>query len=258
LHDRLNSLGTVISHHVENFAHISVTDSTHATARRLVETADAEELELGSTLIIADRQDRGEGRGERSWDSPAGGLYMSWVLPNVDAGTIPLLPVLAATAASDAISALGVADVRIKWPNDILVGGKKIAGILIFARHGEIIWVAVSLGVNLDSAPKISEDQGLAATSIAEHLKTGEADGWRHKLVVDFVEGFLRSVQDPAPALERWRLQLVQKPGDEISVRLASGKTISGILEDLSSEGFLRIRHGEEETVVTGGDIIES
>jgi cystathionine beta-lyase family protein involved in aluminum resistance len=89
-------------------------------------------------------------------------------------------------------------------------------------------------------------------------LKTEEVDMWRHRLVVDFVEGFLKSVRDPAPALERWRLQLVQKPGDPISVRLASGTTISGTLEELSAEGFLRIRHDGEETVVTGGDIIES
>ena len=83
---------------------------------------------------------------------------------------------LAATAAHDAISALGVADPRIKWPNDILVGKKKIAGILVFARHGETTWVAVSLGVNLESAPDITEGQGLAATSIAEHVKTGEPE----------------------------------------------------------------------------------
>lgn len=258
MHDRLKSLGPELSQYVENFAHISVADSTHAMARRLVSTVDAEELKLGSTLIIADRQDRGEGRGDRTWDSPAGGLYLSWVLPDIDAEAIPRLPMLAATAASAAISALGVADVRIKWPNDILVGGKKIAGILVFARHGETTWVAVSLGVNLDSAPDIPQDQGLAATSVAEHVKTGDADAWRRSLVVDFVEEFLSSVRDSAPSLERWRQQLVQKPGDAISVRLASGKTISGTLFDLSAEGFLRIRHNGEETVVTGGDIVES
>lgn len=256
--DRLNSFAVELARHVENIAFLNVTDSTHAMARRLIASVDDEDLKIGSTLYIADRQDRGEGRGDRSWESPAGGLYLSWVLPNVDTETIPRLPMLAATAAHDAISALGVADLRIKWPNDILVGKKKIAGILVFARHGETTWVAVSLGVNLESAPDITEGQGLAATSIAEHVKTGEPEAWRRALVVSFVENFLQSMRDSQPALERWRLQLVQRPGDQVSVRLASGKTISGTLVDLSQEGFLRIRHNGEETVVTGGDIIES
>ena len=258
MHNRLNSLGTEISQHVENFAHISVTDSTHATARRLVETVDAEDLKLGSTLIVADRQDRGEGRGDRSWDSPAGGLYLSWVLPDVDAATVPRLPMLAATAASEAISSLVVADVRIKWPNDILVDGQKIAGILISARHGETVWSAISLGVNLAEAPDISAGEGLPATSIADHVETGDFESWRESLVIGFLDRFKRCMEDPGPALDRWREHLIQRPGDQISVRIASGKTISGELTELSSEGFLRIRHDGEETVITGGDIIEN
>ena len=63
---------------------------------------------------------------------------------------------------------------------------------------------------------------------------------------------------DPKPALERWRNLLVQQPGDSVTVQLASGKTVSGTLVDLSKEGFLRICANGKERVITGGDIIES
>ena len=258
LRERLDHLMEELARHVENLVLFEVTDSTHALARRIIAEMDEESQKLGATLILADRQEKGVGRGDRSWESPAGGLYMSWLRSGIKAETITQLPMLAAIAAWDAITRIGVSDVQIRWPNDILVDERKLAGILVFARHGDNTWVTVGLGVNLEKAPVIDETEGLPATSIAELLESGEIKTWRHDLACTFIDQLDRLMENPAPAIDRWRNLLIQRPGDEVSVRLASGKVVSGTLLELTEEGFLKIRENGKERVVTGGDVIES
>jgi BirA family biotin operon repressor/biotin-[acetyl-CoA-carboxylase] ligase len=246
-----------LGQHVENLVLFNVMDSTHALAKRIIAEMDDESQNLGSTLIIADRQDRGEGRGDRSWESPAGGLYMNWLRSGIRADTIAQLPMLAAVAAHDAVTRIGITDVRIKWPNDILIDGRKIAGILVFARHGESSWVTVGLGVNLTTKPELEENGGLGAASAAELLGDGDFEAWRHELICTFIDQLDRLMDDPEPALRRWRELLVQQPGDAVNVRLATGKTVTGTLLELTEEGFLKIRDNGGERVITGGDVIE-
>ena len=183
---------------------------------------------------------------------------MSWLRSGIRAETIAQLPMLAAAAAHHAITRLGVADTRIKWPNDILANGRKIAGILVFARHGETSWVTVGLGVNLETVPVIEAGKGLPATSVAEQVGEGDVDTLRYELVCTFVDELDRMMKDPDPAIENWRELLIQRPGDTVDVRLASGMLVSGTLLELTEEGFLKIRENGKERVITGGDIIES
>ena len=258
MRERLDHLVRELANHVENLVLFDVTDSTHALARRIIAEMDEECQKLGATLILADRQEKGEGRGSRSWESPAGGLYMSWLRSGIKAETIAQLPMLAATAAHDAITRIGVSDVRIKWPNDILVGGRKLAGILVFARHGDTTWVTVGLGVNLETTPVIEASKGLPATSIADLIGAGDVKAWRHDLVCTFIDQLDHLMEDPVPAIDRWRNLLIQRPGEVISVLLASGRLVSGTLLEVTEEGFLKIREKGKERVVTGGDVIES
>ena len=165
---------------------------------------------------------------------------------------------LAAAAAHQAISRLGIDDLRIKWPNDILVGGRKLAGILVFARHGDTTWVAVGLGVNIVTTPVLEEPDGLPAISVAEILGDGDAGAWCDDVICTFVDRLDRLMDDPTPAIEQWRELLIQRPGDTISVRLATGQVVSGTLVELTEEGFLKITENGRERVVTGGDVIES
>ncbi len=255
--DRLERLKERLGGHVENLVLFDVTDSTHALARRIIAEMDDESQKLGATLILADSQERGEGRGGRAWASPEGGLYASWLRSGVKAETIAQLPMLAAAAAATAITRVGVADLRIKWPNDILVNGRKIAGILVFARHGGVSWVTVGLGVNLMQAPALGEG-ALPSTSVAEVLGDGDIEVWRHEIVCTFIDALNRLMENPDSALADWRQMLLQQPGDALDVRLASGEVISGTLQGLTDEGFLKISENGKERVVTGGDIIES
>jgi BirA family biotin operon repressor/biotin-[acetyl-CoA-carboxylase] ligase len=258
LRERLDKLVEKLGKHIENLVHFEVTDSTHALARQIIAEMDEESQNLGSTLILANCQEKGEGRGGRSWESPAGGLYLSWLRSGIKAETIAQLPMLAAAAAHDAIARIGVSDIRIKWPNDILAGGRKLAGILVFARHGDTTWVTVGLGVNVETTPVLEESTGVPATSLVELLGEGDSDSWRHEIICAFVDQLDHLMEDPAPALDLWRELLIQRPGDTVNVRLASGKVVSGTLLELTEEGFLKIRENGKERVITGGDVIES
>ena len=257
MRERLDRLTKQLTGHVENLVHFDVADSTHALARRIIAEMDEESQKLGATLILADSQDQGEGRSGRRWESPAGGIYLNWLRSGIKAETISQLPMLAATAAWDAITRIGISEARIRWPNDILVDGRKIAGILVFARHGGASWVTVGLGVNMETVPVV-EEGGVLATSIAEQIGKGDVEAWRHDLVCAFVDGLDNLMKEPAPAISRWRELLTQRPGDTLNVLLASGKVVSGVLVEITEEGFLKIRENGKERIVTGGDVIES
>jgi len=258
LRDRLDRLTGLLCDHVENLVLLDVVDSTHAMARRLIASMDDEELSLGATVIIADHQEKGEGRGSRQWASPTGGLYASWMQSGIDSETVARLPMLAAAATLSAVNSIGVLDARIKWPNDILVGGRKLAGMVVFARHGEAIWATVGLGINIDTTPVLDGSNGVQATSVAESLQAGDPDDWRDTLITAYLRNLTQSLTDPGPALATWRRHLIQKPGDIVTVRLASAAEVTGVLLAVSDEGFLKIDVNGDERVISGGDLIES
>jgi len=194
LSTRLDNMTRQLSAQIENFVLFQVTESTHVMARRVIAEMDDESQKLGATLIMADSQDSGEGRGDRKWKSPVGGLYLNWLRSGLASETIAQLPMLAATAAHTAVSGIGVPGARIKWPNDILVGSKKLAGLLVFARHGETNWVTVGLGVNLEISPILDDTEALPATAVAEHVEGTDLEHWRHSLVCTFVNELNRSM----------------------------------------------------------------
>jgi BirA family biotin operon repressor/biotin-[acetyl-CoA-carboxylase] ligase len=226
-------------------------------ASQLISEMDDEEQSLGSTLIVADRQDAGRGRGDRQWQSPEGGLYLSWLRSGVDAETTSKLPMLAAMAALEALAAVGVEGTEIKWPNDILVGGKKLAGILVFARHGESSWVTVGLGVNLATAPEIDQPGARPATCVADLVSHGDPVSQRDTLTCAFIRELASRLAHPEPSLAAWRARLIHSSGEGMSVRLGSGEIVDGTLVEITAEGFLRLEVDGHDRVITGGDIVE-
>lgn len=121
-------------------------------------------------LVVAARQTRGRGRRERIWDSPAStGLYVSFVLrPDWPADQAPNLAIVAGMAAYRALEKAGVANLRIKWPNDVLADGKKICGVLVEPRlgAGRIEFAVVGIGINAgQGAGDFPPDLRLPATS---------------------------------------------------------------------------------------------
>jgi len=242
---------------VENRLVFDELDSTQACALRLIEQVDAEEITLPTTLIIAGRQTHGRGRAERSWESPPGGLYLSWVASGLDQQLIARLPMIAAAAAAEAVIRLGIDSVALKWPNDLMVDGAKLAGLLVHARHGAVTWVAIGLGINLETTPSIDPGGAGSATSVADHLPPGDPDGWAELLIRIFCEGMAEGIATPDEKLELWRTRLIHRPGDGLTVRLGDGSQTRGCFSGLTKDGHLRLDVDGDEQVISSGDVVE-
>ncbi len=134
----------------QNIRYEEQLDSTNRLAKEL---ADAGEEE--GTLVICETQTQGRGRLGRQWHSaPAGGVYMSLILrPPLQAQAALPLTMLTALAVRDAISQIAGMEAMIKWPNDILLNGKKVCGILTelsVSPEGAVRWVIPGIGVNVN------------------------------------------------------------------------------------------------------------
>ena len=201
------------------------------------------------TVFVADIQKEGKGRKGRRWESQEGGLYFSFVLCGEDFSKPFQIPLLAGLAISDLLDSLGIRT-AVKWPNDVYVGGKKIAGILAELVRDRII-VGIGLNVNQRSFPQELEDR---ATSL--YLVTGRE--WDRKEVLlgvlEKLEEYLSEYREKGFGEFRRRIdeKLLFK-GEEVVI--ISEKPTAGILEGIDEEGFLILRTSEGLTKITAGDV---
>ncbi len=243
---------------MDNVVVFEAVDSTHAAALRLIEQVDNEELSLRATVLVAATQSRGVGRKSRRWSSPTGGLYLNWLGPRLSDQILARLPMIAAAAAHSAITAAGVEDAAIKWPNDILVEGRKLAGLLIHSRRGDAACVTVGFGLNVKPVTESLDEPIHAPISLAEIVGDEGLELRMLEAAVRFVKELQRSMTDFGPALERWRSLLIHRENDPMTVRLGNGDTMTGAFVGLTDEGFLRLLTDTGERVITSGDVIES
>lgn len=123
-------------------------DSTNTMAKRLA----AEGAEEG-TVVIAETQRKGRGRLGRKWESPKGGLWFSLILrPKTHPSKLSLITFMSSVAVAKALQEMYGLAVQVKWPNDVLVGNKKVCGILTEANvKGEVVnFVVVGIGINVN------------------------------------------------------------------------------------------------------------
>lgn len=146
-------------------------DSTNNEVKRLAEDGAAH-----GTLVISEIQEKGKGRRGRSWSSPKGeGIWMSLLLrPDFPPMQASMMTLLGAMAVADAIKRVTGLSAGIKWPNDIVVGGKKVCGILteMSAEIDYINYVVIGIGINVNNGADFPEEIKKVATSI--FLETGE------------------------------------------------------------------------------------
>ncbi|MFN2636295.1 MAG: biotin--[acetyl-CoA-carboxylase] ligase [Gemmatimonadaceae bacterium] len=142
--------------------HVEVLESTTSTldvAHRLA--ADAAP---SGTLVIADEQTAGRGRGGKSWQSaPGAGLWLTLIERPHDSSGLGVLSLRVGLAAAQSLDRFASEPIRIKWPNDLYVEEKKLAGILVETRWREqaVEWVAVGLGINVSPPVGVNSGAGL-------------------------------------------------------------------------------------------------
>ena len=224
-------------------------DSTNAEARR----------RLGGPTpiwIAARRQTAGRGRRGRGWASPAGNLYATLLIGRDEAPAgLAKLSFHAALAVADLFARFAAgADVATKWPNDVLLNGRKAAGVLLEnfgAGGGRAANLAIGVGVNLAHHPD-PETCRWPPTSLA--AETGRAPGFEEALAVlaGRVDHWL-GVTDFAAVRAAW-LALTPHLGRRIEVGLADGP-LTGTFEDVDAEGALVLRTGQGLRRITAGDV---
>ncbi|HEY1385722.1 MAG TPA: biotin--[acetyl-CoA-carboxylase] ligase [Dongiaceae bacterium] len=202
-------------------------------------------------VIRADRQTAGRGRRGRSWVSPAGNLYASLLLrPARPVSEAAALGFAAVTAIGDVAESLlpSAAQVRHKWPNDLLINGRKACGILLEAQPG---FVVLGIGVNLASHPA---DTPYPATHL---LAEGAAPIAPQALLDRFLAAFgplyeTWAVNGFAGLLPTWRRRAAGL-GAPIEVRLER-ETLIGTFRDLEPDGTLRLvlSDGTERRIAAG------
>lgn len=210
------------------------------------------------TVVTADEQTAGRGRRDRSWHSRAGdGLYLSLlVCPQRQIAPQSLLSLAAAVATAEAIITFVPSRVDIKWPNDILIGERKVSGILIEGTSTEpsAARIVIGIGINLNSheLPKELEDR---ATSI--FLETGsdiEPVQFRDYLLEKLGRWYqIWNAGDVKNILDRWRSLSSYAAGKEVRVITDTGEVI-GTTCGLAADGALRVQleSGEVRTIISG------
>lgn len=229
-------------------------DSTNARARQFGEDGATDGM-----VIIADRQSAGRGRLGRRWESPAGvNLYTSILLrPAIPVQQAPQLTFLSAVAVAETLNQLYQLPARVKWPNDILVNGRKIAGLLneMNAETEQIHFVILGVGVNLNmSAEQFPEELNYPATSVFL-----EAGGTVDR--VAFIRTFLQKldsyyseflVEGFMPIRRRWEA-LCEMMNVRVQVDQNTGG-LQGTVVGLDADGALRLQlaDGRVERILAG------
>ncbi len=230
-------------------------DSTNAEARRLAEVGEG-----GPLWVAARTQSAGRGRRGRDWSSPTGNLAATLLLttykPPAEAAQVAFVAALAAHDLCAAYVPLSL--VRVKWPNDVEVAGRKACGILVESgarAHGGL-WLAVGIGVNLASAPSGTERP---ATALADHL-TADAPAPTFDAALDTLrEAFYRRLRlweqgGFAAVADAWTARAAHL-GERCVARLPN-ETVEGVAEGLEPDGALRLRLPDGAIRrITAGDV---
>jgi BirA family transcriptional regulator, biotin operon repressor / biotin---[acetyl-CoA-carboxylase] ligase len=234
--------------------HFQTLDSTNSKAYELALNG-AEEGEV----VIAESQEKGKGRLGRQWFSPPFlNIYVSLILrPKIPPHQASLVTLMAAVATADAIQNFSGLLPLIKWPNDILLRGRKVAGLLneIHSEVDRIHFVILGIGVNLNVDEKMfSKEIGNIATSLK--VETGQTVSRKDFLQSLFLElekwYAMFSEQGSALILKAWRDRAHIK-GKQVKVT-SFGETLVGRAVDIDSDGalILETKGGRQKRVVAG------
>lgn len=235
------------------------TDSTNREAALLALSGAAE-----GTVVAASAQTAGRGRAGRIWASPAGvGVYVSLVLrPRLAPQAAPLVTLMTAVAVAEAVAGVTGLAPRVKWPNDVLLHGRKVSGNLteVALVADTVDHVVTGAGINVNTRGEdLPEDLRRKATSLA--VETG-----RPVSRLEVLRAFLERAEhwylalregDPGPVIARWK-ELSAVVGAPLRVGTPHG-VVEGLVADVDPDGLLRLvdARGHEHRLYAG-DVIDS
>ena len=227
-------------------------DSTNEEARRLSSEGGSE-----GTVVIAGSQVKGRGRFRRRWVSPPGGIYLSIILkPYVNSSKLPLITYISSLAGIRTIRGLTKLGASLKWPNDIVISGKKAGGILCETVKRTIVaGIGINLNTNLSLFPKTLKKQ---VTSVRFELGAQIDQDKFIKILLEEFDKLYRSflLRKYNEIITEWS-GLCETLGREIKIETARGH-VKGIAESIGSEGELNLRSSDGKIKkVHSGNVIK-
>lgn len=227
---------------------------------RLTSTMDAarEMARQGApegTVVVAGQQTAGRGRAKRIWLTPEGSIALSIILyPERD--YLPYLIMLASLAVVRSIENVAGLKAQLKWPNDVLINGKKVCGILIESdvQRNRVAYVIIGIGINANFGLAAFPEIFPVATSLSDELGkvVSRVDIIRHLLAE--IERLYLTLPDGEPVYQAWRDKLMTLGR---KVQVTSGETIlEGIAESVARDGNLLLRQTNGSlTEIIAGDV---
>lgn len=232
------------------FHHFDSIGSTNDEAKRLAGLGEPE-----GTVVTADTQTAGRGRGGRGWVTPPGSaIAMSVILrPKVKAIQATQVALLGGLAVLEGVQKVVNLPMQIKWPNDVLVRGKKVAGVLAEAAYSgdKLEYIVLGMGVNVNGGPPPDLKLEYEATSLATEAGSPLDRDAIMKSILAAFEARYSTVGTPALA-EAWRQHLAML-GERVKV-IGLTETVLGDLEGVTPDGALIIvtENGEKHTILAG------
>ena len=217
------------------------------------------------TVIISEKQTEARGRSGKAWESPLGGVWLSIVLnPHVDHSKLPLITLATGVAVAKTLEKIGIEEPEIKWPNDIMINGKKVCGILTEAitkfNTIENIIIGVGIDANLDNAT-FPEELKEGTTTLSKELGR---KGDENLLIKIFLEEFekiseLFDHEGFEEILKEWRKRSYSI-GKIVEVKDSFNKNYDGYVVGIGKEGALIVEKidGTLEKVISGECIIKN
>jgi len=230
---------------------VDVTGSTNVDLAAAARAGDP-----GGLVLVAEHQDHGRGRLDRTWVSPprAGLTFSVLWRPTVDPARWGWLSPLVGLAVAEAVSETALVDVRLKWPNDLLAGQRKLAGVLA-ERVGE----AVVVGVGLNVSTRVDELVGPGATSLLfEDAACTDRDPLLRsalRRVAERYRDWTTGGGDPT-TLRQALVERSATVGQEVQVLLPGGRTLRGTATDIDAEGRLVLFTEDGVEAVAAGDVV--
>lgn len=221
--------------------------STNDVARELAGSGCPE-----GTVVLAARQSRGRGRLGRHWASDQGGLWFSLVFrPAPEHGVVSRLSLVSAVGSAEGVTETTQLRVGLKWPNDLYMKGKKVAGILHELGRD---WVVAGIGINVN---QLSWDGEMAVPPTSLRLETGRRQALEPLLAAVVRRTFVRYRQalsgDWALVRDAWR-ELSITLGHVVLVSMP-GQCFEGEALDIDEDGNLLVKTGDEVVTVMAGDV---
>jgi BirA family biotin operon repressor/biotin-[acetyl-CoA-carboxylase] ligase len=214
-------------------------------------------------VVLAEEQTAGRGRAGRAWHSErAAGIYVTLLLrPRLAPVQAPLLTMMAGLSAHAAIQVQTGRTLELKWPNDLLINGKKVGGILteMHAEPGQVRFVIVGIGLNVNQE-KFTGELGAIATSL--RIETGKPQS-RLELLVrllrEFENDYNQFLREGAASVTE-KFAAISSYAKGKRVRVTNGtESFAGTTDGLGPEGLLRVKRDDGDVVtVIAGDVTEA